>query len=79
MTISAMLLIIKGCRHLAGFGVELLFFNDRGKLNRAVVEDFDAGSGASNAHCANWRRNFHAAGLRDRASNESECAFRKTH
>ena len=25
------------------FGVELLFFNKRGKLDRAVVQDFDAG------------------------------------
>jgi hypothetical protein len=33
-----------------GFGDELLFFNERGKLNRAVVQDFDAGRGASNAH-----------------------------
>ena len=60
-------------------GVELPFFNERGKLNRAVVQDFDAGGGASNAHGANWRRNFHAARLSNRACNESKCAFRKTH
>ena len=47
--------------------VELLFFNERGKLNRTVAEDFDARGGAANAHCANRSADPHVAGMGDLA------------
>jgi len=39
----------------------------------------NTGVGASNAHGANRRLDFHAAGTSNLASNESKCAFRKNH
>ena len=59
--------------------VELLFFNERGKLNRAVVQDFDAGGGASNAHGADRRFDIHVAGMRHVARDERKRALGQTH
>ena len=45
--------------HLVGETVvELPLFNERGKLNRAIVQDFDTGGGASNTHGAHGVSTF---------------------
>ena len=50
----------------------LLCFNERGKLNRAVVQNLDVGSGSANSHGAHRRIDFHAAGMRHLAGDVKE-------
>jgi len=59
--------------------VELLLFNERGKLDRTVVQYFNAGRGATNAHCSDRRLDLHAAVMRHLASDKSERALGQTH
>ena len=66
--------------HLVGETVvELPLFNERGKLNRAVVQDFDARGGAANAHGADRRFDIHVAGMRHLAGDEGERTLCQTH